>query len=141
MNILSGEEASVKKFASEYLRVVAKSGWLAFARALRADGLPTAVATVAAVADAAKGAVSIALDKSLSTLALERMTVLDPIPPATVGLAGRAAHASPEPTVGPSSAVTSIGGANGASPVGPAAAAAFAGRDAQVSPAPHVASA
>jgi 2-polyprenyl-6-methoxyphenol hydroxylase-like FAD-dependent oxidoreductase len=81
MDVLSGDEESVKTFATEYLRVVATSSWLACGKALREGGLPAAASRLRALADTARGGMGVAIGKALSTLAIERGTVLDPLPP------------------------------------------------------------
>ncbi len=81
MDVLSGDEESVTRFAAEYLRVVAASGWLAFGKGLRDGGLPAAAHRLRSVVQTARGGMGVAVGKALSTLAIERGTVLDPLPP------------------------------------------------------------
>jgi hypothetical protein len=88
MDVLSGDEESVKTFATEYLRVVATSSWLACGKALREGGLPAAADRLRAMAETARGGIGVAVAKALSTLAIERGTVLDPLPAQLGGLEG-----------------------------------------------------
>jgi squalene monooxygenase len=77
MGVLAGEEDSVATFAAEYLRVVAMSSQLAFRTARRDRGPREALVEVASLFGLAKKGMSVALDKAISTLMLERTPRVD----------------------------------------------------------------
>jgi squalene monooxygenase len=77
MGVLAGEEDSVTTFAAEYLRVVTMSSGLALLAAHRERGAREALAEVASLFGLAKKGMSVALDRALSTLVLERTAHVD----------------------------------------------------------------
>jgi hypothetical protein len=80
MGVLSGDHAGVTTFVAEYVRVLLTSGGLACREALVDREARAALDRVSSVVSTAGEGIRVALEKALSTLALERTSALPPLP-------------------------------------------------------------